>query len=59
VAEYAAALKAGDPSADTRGAAEKGLQEQFARPTESSPEGSQTAPESPPRPRVPLGREGG
>jgi tetratricopeptide (TPR) repeat protein len=57
MAEYSAALKAGDASADTRTAAEQGLQKQFVRPSESSTE-PEAAPQ-PPRQRLPLGRQGG
>lgn len=53
VAEYAAAMGAGDPSAETRAAAEEGLQEQFAPPA-GQPD---AVPEAPQRQRIPLGRD--
>ena len=68
LAEYAAALAVGDSSADTRAAAEKGLQEGFVPPGFVVPPGSsaggkagpQAASEEQmkkPRNRIPLGRE--
>jgi tetratricopeptide (TPR) repeat protein len=51
VRAYRAALAVGDPSPDTKEAAEKGVQEGFATPTPRPPE----PPEESPRQRVPLG----
>ena len=53
VRAYRAALAAGDPSPDTREAAEKGVQEGFASPNGRPPEAA--PPEEKPRQRVPLG----
>ncbi|OFV95408.1 MAG: hypothetical protein A3H28_07630 [Acidobacteria bacterium RIFCSPLOWO2_02_FULL_61_28] len=57
VSEYAAALESGDPSPDTRAAAEKGLQEGFIPPGFVPPAGSEPQQQNS-RQRVPLGREG-
>ena len=56
LSEYAAALAAGDSSADTRAAAEKGLKEGFASPVGTSPPAGSEPPETKPRQGVPLGR---
>lgn len=51
--EYSAALSAGDPAAETRAAAEKGLQQEFAptgRPANETPQEK-------PRQGVPLGKD--
>jgi len=53
VRAYRAALAAGDPSPDTKQAAEKGVQEGFASPNGPPPEAE--PPEEKPRQRVPLG----
>ena len=53
VRAYRAALAVGDPSPDTKEAAEKGVQEGFASPNGRPPEAA--PPEEKPRQRVPLG----
>ncbi len=53
-AEYTAALNAGDPAAETRSAAEKGLREPFA-PANPSP--AEKRPEEKTRNGVPLGKD--
>ena len=55
--EYAAALGAGDPSADTRAAAEKGLHEKFSPGGNASPHSGSEEQEKKPRQGVPLGKE--
>ncbi|MBI4459500.1 MAG: tetratricopeptide repeat protein [Acidobacteria bacterium] len=59
IAEYSLALAAGDPSADTRKAAEKGLQEGFATPEKLAADPGEAGPavEEKPRVRIPLGKE--
>ncbi len=57
IAEYTAALAAGDPSSDTRAAAEKGLQESFWPAGTPRPPSSIEELEKRPRRGVPLGRE--
>ena len=54
VRAYRAALAVGDPSPDTREAAEKGVKEGFASPNGRPPAGT-AAPEEKPRQGVPLG----
>jgi len=54
VRAYQAALAAGDPSLDTREAAEKGIQQGFVSPSGRPAPGAET-PEGRPRQRVPLG----
>ncbi len=54
-AEYAAALAAGDSSAETRAAAEKGMQEEFAPAGRESPPQEIPREERKPRHGVPLG----
>ena len=53
VRAYRAALAAGDPSPDTKEAAEKGVKEGFVTPNGPPPEAA--TPEEKPRQRVPLG----
>lgn len=56
-AQYSAALAAGDPAAETRAAAEKGLQQEFI-PAEKAENGKRAPePEEKPRQRVPLGKD--
>ncbi len=59
VAEYSAALNAGDPAADTRTAAEQGLKAPFSKPGGNEAPAQQAPPETYPAPRFPLGRESG
>ena len=54
--EYSAALSVGQLAADTRAAAEQGLQKQFVPPAGDS-SGAPPAPEPPQRQRVPMGKE--
>ncbi|MBI4465112.1 MAG: tetratricopeptide repeat protein [Acidobacteria bacterium] len=58
LAEYSAALAAGDPSGETGAAAQKGLQEKFS-PNDNAlhPEGKEPPSEVKPRFGVPLGKE--
>ena len=56
--QYSAALSVGQLTADTKTAAEQGLQNQFAPPT-ADPAAAPPEPEPPARPRVPLGRPTG
>jgi len=56
-AEYSAALAVGDPGADTRTAAEKGLQQGFSPGAKADSAGSAPQPMEEPRQRVPLGRD--
>ena len=55
--EYTAALAAGDPAAETRAAAEKGLKEGFTPAGKASAEKNAAQPEEKPRQGVPLGKE--
>ena len=54
--EYSAALAAGDPAAETRTAAEKGLREGFLPQGKAGNEKDSPQPEEKPRTRVPLGK---
>ncbi|MBI1954979.1 MAG: tetratricopeptide repeat protein [Acidobacteria bacterium] len=58
LAEYSAALAAGDPSGDTRAAAEKGLEERFSPQDSASPPLAEEPPgEGKPHKGEPLGKE--
>ncbi|MBI2819928.1 MAG: hypothetical protein HYX73_08110 [Acidobacteria bacterium] len=56
--QYSAALSVGQLTADTKTAAEQGLETQFARPAEGAPV-APLEPEQPVRQRVPMGRPTG